>query len=110
MSLPPARFSRRPKDIPKEGLADALGRVVAEHLADIALHWADLAPYGEAATARTWALRAAEEAVRRLAYERASGSELPGWRGSRWAVGVDLVTGPAAVDTASHVRVEPPWR
>jgi len=40
-----------------------------EHLADVARHWAELAPYGEAATARGWALRAAEDAVRRLAYE-----------------------------------------
>ncbi len=42
---------------------------LSEHLADIARHWAELAPYGEAATARAWALLAAEDAVRRLAYE-----------------------------------------
>ena len=42
---------------------------LSEHLADIARHWTELAPYGEAATARTWALRAADDAVRRLAYE-----------------------------------------
>lgn len=42
---------------------------VSDHLADVARHWAELAPYGEGATARTWAIRAAEEAVRRLAYE-----------------------------------------
>jgi DNA-binding CsgD family transcriptional regulator len=40
-----------------------------EHLTEIARHWAELAPYGEAATAREWAIRAADEAVRRLAYE-----------------------------------------
>ena len=42
---------------------------LSEHLADIARHWAELAPYGEAAIARGWTLRAAEDAVRRLAYE-----------------------------------------
>lgn len=42
---------------------------LSEHLADIARHWAKLAPYGEAATARRWAIRAADDAVRRLAYE-----------------------------------------
>ncbi len=42
---------------------------LSEHLAGIARHWAELAPYGEASTARTWAIRAAEDAVRRLAYE-----------------------------------------
>ena len=42
---------------------------LAEHLGEIARHWAQLAPYGEAATARAWAIRAAQESVRRLAYE-----------------------------------------
>jgi DNA-binding CsgD family transcriptional regulator len=42
---------------------------LSEHLADIARHWAWLAPYGEAPTARAWTVRAADEAVRRLAYE-----------------------------------------
>jgi len=42
---------------------------LSEHLADLARHWAALAPYGEAATARRWAIRAADDAVRRLAYE-----------------------------------------
>ncbi|MGQ0616257.1 MAG: ATP-binding protein [Acidimicrobiia bacterium] len=42
---------------------------LSEHLADIARHWAALAPYGEAVTARAWAIRAADNAVRRLAYE-----------------------------------------
>jgi DNA-binding CsgD family transcriptional regulator/tetratricopeptide (TPR) repeat protein len=40
-----------------------------EHLAEIARHWAQLAPYGEAEPARRWAIRAADDAVRRLAYE-----------------------------------------
>jgi DNA-binding CsgD family transcriptional regulator/tetratricopeptide (TPR) repeat protein len=42
---------------------------LSDHLTEIARHWAELAPYGEAATAREWAIRAADEAVRRLAYE-----------------------------------------
>jgi hypothetical protein len=42
---------------------------LSEHLADLARHWAELAPYGEAATARVWVIRAADDAVRRLAYE-----------------------------------------
>lgn len=42
---------------------------LSDHLADLARHWTELAPYGEAPTARAWTLRAAEEAVRRLAYE-----------------------------------------
>jgi hypothetical protein len=42
---------------------------LSEHLIDIARHWSELAPYGEAATARQWTIRAAEDAVQRLAYE-----------------------------------------
>jgi DNA-binding CsgD family transcriptional regulator len=42
---------------------------LSEHVAEIARHWAELAPYGGAATARSWAVRAGDEAVRRLAYE-----------------------------------------
>ena len=42
---------------------------LAEHLPDLARHWAELAPFGEGATARRWALAAAEDAVGRLAYE-----------------------------------------
>ncbi|HEY3558105.1 MAG TPA: AAA family ATPase, partial [Kribbella sp.] len=42
---------------------------LADHLAEIARHWSVVAPYGDAATARHWAVRAAEDAVRRLAYE-----------------------------------------
>ncbi len=52
-----------------ETIEAQFARDLAEHLADIARHWAELAPYGEAPTARGWALRAAEDAVRRLAYE-----------------------------------------
>jgi predicted ATPase len=60
-----------------------------EHLGDLARHWAELAPYGEAATARTWAIRAAAEAVRRLAYEE-------GVRLYRSALALDPETLPAA--------------
>ncbi|MGH9279250.1 MAG: ATP-binding protein, partial [Acidimicrobiales bacterium] len=42
---------------------------LSEHLLDIARHWAELAPYGESLNARIWAMRAADDAVRRLAYE-----------------------------------------
>jgi DNA-binding CsgD family transcriptional regulator/tetratricopeptide (TPR) repeat protein len=42
---------------------------LTEHLGEIARHWVQLAPYGESATARKWAIRAADDAVRRLAYE-----------------------------------------
>ncbi|MDQ3679097.1 MAG: hypothetical protein M3378_00835 [Actinomycetota bacterium] len=42
---------------------------LADHLTEIARHWAQLAPYGEAATARKWAIQAGDDAVRRLAYE-----------------------------------------
>ncbi|HLK96024.1 MAG TPA: AAA family ATPase [Nocardioidaceae bacterium] len=52
-----------------ETTAERFADDLSEHLADIARHWAELAPYGAAATARGWAVRAAEEAVRRLAYE-----------------------------------------
>jgi DNA-binding CsgD family transcriptional regulator len=45
------------------------GDDLSEHLADLARHWAQLAPHGEGATARHWTVRAAEEAVTRLAYE-----------------------------------------
>ena len=40
-----------------------------DHLAELAWHWMALAPFGEAARARRWALRAAGESVRRLAFE-----------------------------------------
>ena len=42
---------------------------LAEHLAEIARHWRELAPHGEADRARTWTVRAAEDAVARLAPE-----------------------------------------
>jgi DNA-binding CsgD family transcriptional regulator len=44
-------------------------RDLSEHLADLARHWAHVAPFGAAATARAWAIRAGDEATRRLAYE-----------------------------------------
>jgi DNA-binding CsgD family transcriptional regulator len=44
---------------------------LAEHVADIARHWMQLASHGEGAKARTWALRAADDAVRHLAFEDA---------------------------------------
>ncbi len=68
---------------------------LAEHLADIARHWAELAPYGEAATARHWALRAAEDAVRRLAYEE-------GVRLYRAALALD----PASLSDAERCRAQ----
>ncbi|MGQ0577247.1 MAG: ATP-binding protein, partial [Pseudonocardia sp.] len=40
-----------------------------EHLAELAWHHLALAPYGEGASARRWALRAPAEAVRGLAFE-----------------------------------------
>ena len=52
-----------------EAIEARFGADLSDHVAEIARHWAALAPYGEAATARTWAIRAAEEAVRRLAFE-----------------------------------------
>ncbi|MGZ4665837.1 MAG: hypothetical protein ACXV5Q_12585 [Frankiaceae bacterium] len=42
---------------------------LSDHLADLARHWGAAAPFGEAATARRWAVRAAADAVRRLAYQ-----------------------------------------
>jgi DNA-binding CsgD family transcriptional regulator len=44
---------------------------LAEHLGEIARHWAVVAPYGAAEVARRWAVRAADDAVRHLAYEEA---------------------------------------
>jgi DNA-binding CsgD family transcriptional regulator len=52
-----------------EALQAQSAGVLAEHVGDIARHWAHVAPYGDAATARAWAIRAADEAVSRLAYE-----------------------------------------
>jgi DNA-binding CsgD family transcriptional regulator len=60
---------------------------LSEHLADIARHWAELAPYGEGAIARGWAIRAADDAVRRLAYEE-------GVRLYRAALGLDATSLP----------------
>ncbi|MCI3950406.1 MAG: transcriptional regulator, LuxR family, partial [Acidimicrobiales bacterium] len=52
-------------------LAAAPAAELSDRLADIARHWLAIAPYEDAATARTWVLRAADDAVRRLAYEEA---------------------------------------
>ncbi|MDQ3896885.1 MAG: AAA family ATPase, partial [Actinomycetota bacterium] len=52
-----------------EAIESQFAADLAEHLAGLARHWAALAPYGEAATARRWAVRAAADAVQRLAYE-----------------------------------------
>jgi hypothetical protein len=72
-------------------VADAIEATFAgdlsEHLNDIARHWA---PYGEAETARAWAIRAADDAVRRLAYED----------------GVRLYRAALAVDSASLPGLE----
>lgn len=40
-----------------------------EHLADLARHWAHVASVDPSAPARVWAIRAADDAVHRLAYE-----------------------------------------
>ncbi|MEV4261196.1 AAA family ATPase [Kribbella sp. NPDC049584] len=52
-----------------EALQERFAEDLSDHLADIARHWEQLAPYGEASTARSWAVRAADDAVRHLAYE-----------------------------------------
>ncbi|MEV8375122.1 AAA family ATPase [Kribbella sp. NPDC056861] len=52
-----------------EALAHQHADDPTEHLAEIARHWTQLAPYGEGATAQRWLILAADEAVRRLAYE-----------------------------------------
>jgi DNA-binding CsgD family transcriptional regulator len=43
------------------------GDEAADHVADIARHWRELAPFGERDRARRWTARAAEDAVARLA-------------------------------------------
>jgi len=52
-----------------EQLEKVYGEDLDAHLSDLARHWTVLAPYGEAATARSWTARAGAEAVRRLAFE-----------------------------------------
>jgi hypothetical protein len=52
-----------------EALETQFAGDLSDHLADIARHRAELAPYGEGAAARHWMILAAEDAVRRLAYE-----------------------------------------
>ena len=68
---------------------------LSEHLGDLARHWVELAPYGEAAIARTWAIRAAAEAVRRLAYEE-------GVRLYRAALGLE----PASLSDGERCQVQ----
>jgi DNA-binding CsgD family transcriptional regulator/tetratricopeptide (TPR) repeat protein len=81
-------------------VADAIetrfGADLSEHLMDLARHWAALAPLGEAATARGWAVRAAADAVRRLAYEE-------GVRLYRAALALDPATVPAPERARLHV-------
>jgi DNA-binding CsgD family transcriptional regulator/nucleoside-triphosphatase THEP1 len=52
------------------------GDDTAEHVADIARHWRELAPYGEGDRARRWTVRAGEDAVARL--DPAAGARLYG--------------------------------
>jgi tetratricopeptide (TPR) repeat protein len=52
-----------------EALQAQSAGALSQHVGEIARHWACVAPYGEAATARAWAIRAADDAVSRLAYE-----------------------------------------
>jgi DNA-binding CsgD family transcriptional regulator len=52
-----------------EAIESQFAADLADHLASLARHWAALAPYGDGATARRWAIRAAADAVQRLAYE-----------------------------------------
>ncbi|GAA4770797.1 AAA family ATPase [Actinomycetospora chibensis] len=91
---------------------------LAEHLADIARHWRELAPHGEADRARAWTVRAAADAVARLApaegarlYEvalaitpgppDAARSELQVARGRAAQAAGDLGTAVAAVEAAA---------
>src|SRR3712207_6849532 len=59
----------RPTLFPYTTLFRSFAANLSEHMADIARHWAALAPFGEADTAFRWTVRAGDEAVRRLAYE-----------------------------------------
>ncbi|HEY0616442.1 MAG TPA: AAA family ATPase [Kribbella sp.] len=52
-----------------EALETRFGDDLAEHFADIARHRRELAQYGESEAARRWTVLAADDAVRRLAYE-----------------------------------------
>ncbi|TDO46201.1 regulatory LuxR family protein [Kribbella sp. VKM Ac-2527] len=52
-----------------EALEEQFADDLSEHLTEIARHRAELARYGDGATARAWLVRAADDAVRRLAYE-----------------------------------------
>jgi DNA-binding CsgD family transcriptional regulator len=70
-----ASLATAERDVLHRAVAEALAQHhagdLADHLAEIARHWAALVPYGEGATARAWAIRAADQAVRALAYEEA---------------------------------------
>ena len=91
---------------------------LAEHLADIARHWRELAPHGEADRARAWTVRAADDAVVRLAPEEgarlyeaalaiapgpseAARSELRAALGRAAQAAGDLGTAVAAVEAAA---------
>lgn len=52
-----------------ESLEQQYAGDLSEHLADIARHWTELAQYGEGGVARRWLTLAADDAVRRIAYE-----------------------------------------
>ncbi len=63
---------------------------LSEHLADIAWHWGQLAAYDQGAIACGWTIRAAEEAVRRLAFDE--GARL--YRAALALPATPLVAGP----------------
>jgi len=62
------RLHRLAADAIEQRYASRLG----PHLFELARHWAEAAGQGEGATAAGWIERAAEEAMRRLAYEEAA--------------------------------------
>lgn len=75
-----------------------------EHLAELAWHRLALAPYGEAEQARRWALRAAAESVRRLAFEEGvrlyrAALELP----APWPDDVEECRAQLALGRAGHL-------
>jgi DNA-binding CsgD family transcriptional regulator len=55
-----------------EAIEQAYGGRLESHLFDLARHWAAVAMQGDTATAAAWAQRAAEEAMRGLAFEEAA--------------------------------------
>jgi hypothetical protein len=99
------------------GVAEAIQAFagdLSEHLGDLALHWAEHAPDGKAATARTWALRAAAEAVPRPALEEGvrlyrvalgfDPASPPDAERCRVQINAGLPTSPATCTVAWHVR------